>query len=164
MAWFRVQLTEEQQRIVNEERTSHPNLRVREKMLVLWLLHCGTHPAEGRRDRRRRSCHRPSVRGRVSRGRPGRPAAMGPPSPGRARWPPIASDPRVLREATGPHHGRGVRADLSTDRVAARSQPGAEVPQGHGPEVPAGPPDPRAAQKNLAEHVQIQAEFPRRPS
>jgi transposase len=42
MAWFRVQLSEEQQQIVNEERTSHPDLRVREKMLVLWLLHCGT--------------------------------------------------------------------------------------------------------------------------
>jgi len=42
MAWFRVQLTKEQQRIVNEERTSHPDLRVREKMLVLWLLHGGT--------------------------------------------------------------------------------------------------------------------------
>ena len=42
MAWFRVRLTEEPQRIVNEERTSHPDLRVREKMLVLWLLHCGT--------------------------------------------------------------------------------------------------------------------------
>jgi transposase len=42
MAWFHVQLTEDQQRIVNEERTSHPDLRVREKMLVLWLLHCGT--------------------------------------------------------------------------------------------------------------------------
>jgi transposase len=41
MAWFRVHLTEEQQRIVNEERVAHPNLRVREKMLVLWLLHCG---------------------------------------------------------------------------------------------------------------------------
>jgi transposase len=41
MAWFRVQLTEEQQRVVNEERVSHPNLQVREKMLVLWLLHCG---------------------------------------------------------------------------------------------------------------------------
>ena len=41
MAWLRVQLTEEQQRIVNEERTSHPNLRIREKMLVLWLLHNG---------------------------------------------------------------------------------------------------------------------------
>ena len=41
MAWFRVQLTEEQQRIVNEERASHPHPRVREKMLVLWLLHCG---------------------------------------------------------------------------------------------------------------------------
>jgi len=42
MAWFRVQLTEEQQRIVNAERVAHPNLRVREKMLVIWLLHCGT--------------------------------------------------------------------------------------------------------------------------
>jgi len=42
MAWFRVQLTEEQQRIVREERVAHPNPRVREKMLVLWLVHCGT--------------------------------------------------------------------------------------------------------------------------
>jgi transposase len=42
MAWFRVHLTEEQQGIVNEERVAHPDLRVREKMLVLWLLHCGT--------------------------------------------------------------------------------------------------------------------------
>jgi len=41
MAWFRVRLTEEQQRIVHEERVAHPNLRVREKMLVIWLLHCG---------------------------------------------------------------------------------------------------------------------------
>src|SRR2546430_12627559 len=41
MAWFRVRLTQEQQRIVNEERVAHPNLRVREKRLVLWLLHCG---------------------------------------------------------------------------------------------------------------------------
>jgi transposase len=42
MTWFRVRLTEEERRIVNEERGSHPNLRVREKMLVLWLLHCGS--------------------------------------------------------------------------------------------------------------------------
>jgi transposase len=41
MAWFRVRLTEEQQRVVNEERSSHPNARVREKMLVLLLLHNG---------------------------------------------------------------------------------------------------------------------------
>ena len=41
MAWLRVQLTEEQQRIVDEERSSHPNLRIREKMLVIWLLHSG---------------------------------------------------------------------------------------------------------------------------
>jgi len=41
MAWFRIQLTQEQQQIVDEERSSHPNLRVREKMLVIWLLHSG---------------------------------------------------------------------------------------------------------------------------
>ena len=41
MAWFRVQLTEQEQRVVNEERCCHPNLRSREKMLVLWLLHTG---------------------------------------------------------------------------------------------------------------------------
>jgi transposase len=34
-------LTEEEQRVVNEKRTSHPNPRVREKMLVVWLLHNG---------------------------------------------------------------------------------------------------------------------------
>ena len=41
MAWLRVRLTEEQQRIVNEERCAHPNPRVREKMLAVWLLHNG---------------------------------------------------------------------------------------------------------------------------
>jgi transposase len=41
MAWLRIRLTEEQQRIVNEERSAHPNLRIREKMLALWLLHNG---------------------------------------------------------------------------------------------------------------------------
>lgn len=41
MAWLRIHLTEEEQRVVNEERTSHPNPRIREKMLVVWLLHNG---------------------------------------------------------------------------------------------------------------------------
>jgi transposase len=41
MAWLRVQLTEEERRVVNEERTSHPNERIRERMLVLGLLHNG---------------------------------------------------------------------------------------------------------------------------
>src|SRR5436305_7748303 len=41
MARIHVQLDEEQQRVVNEERSSHPNSRVREKMLVLCLLHNG---------------------------------------------------------------------------------------------------------------------------
>ena len=41
MDWFRVRLTEEQQRVVNEERTFHPSPRIRERMLVLLLLHNG---------------------------------------------------------------------------------------------------------------------------
>ena len=41
MAWLRVQLTDEEQHVVNEERLSHPNERIRERMLVLWLLHNG---------------------------------------------------------------------------------------------------------------------------
>ena len=41
MRWFRVQLSEDEQRIVNEDRVSHPHPRLRQKMWVLWLLHCG---------------------------------------------------------------------------------------------------------------------------
>jgi transposase len=41
MGWLRVELTEEQQKVVNAERDSHPQDHVRRKMLVLWLLHCG---------------------------------------------------------------------------------------------------------------------------
>lgn len=41
MGWLRIELTEEQQQIVNAERDSHPQDHVRRKMLVLWLLHCG---------------------------------------------------------------------------------------------------------------------------
>ena len=41
MAWTRIRLDLEEQRIVNEERTSHPSLQVRDKMWTIWLLHCG---------------------------------------------------------------------------------------------------------------------------
>jgi transposase len=41
MAWLRIALTEEEQRVVNEERESRPEPHVRRKMLVLWSLHCG---------------------------------------------------------------------------------------------------------------------------
>lgn len=41
MAWLRVRLTADEQRLVNEERASHPNERIRERMLVLCLLHNG---------------------------------------------------------------------------------------------------------------------------
>ncbi len=41
MAWFRVDLTEDDQRVVSAERESHPVPHVRRKMWVLWSLHCG---------------------------------------------------------------------------------------------------------------------------
>jgi transposase len=41
MAVFRIALTEEEQRVVNAERDSHPEAHIRRKMLAVWLLHCG---------------------------------------------------------------------------------------------------------------------------
>jgi transposase len=41
MAVFRIDLTEDEQRVVNAERDSHSEAHVRRKMLVVWLLHCG---------------------------------------------------------------------------------------------------------------------------
>ena len=41
MAWFTIALTDDEQRVVNAERDSHPDAHVRRKMLVLWLLHHG---------------------------------------------------------------------------------------------------------------------------
>jgi transposase len=41
MAWLRIRLIEVQQQVDNEKRSGHPNPRVREKMLALWLLHIG---------------------------------------------------------------------------------------------------------------------------
>lgn len=41
MGWYRVELSEEQQGVVNAERDAHPDEHVRRKMLVLWLLHHG---------------------------------------------------------------------------------------------------------------------------
>jgi transposase len=41
MAVFRIALTEDEQRVVNAERDSHPDAHVRRKMLIVWFLHCG---------------------------------------------------------------------------------------------------------------------------
>ncbi len=153
MAWFRVRLTEEEQRVVNEERCCHPNLRIREKMLVLWLLHTGLtrqHAAKAV------GVSRATVQRYVAAFRQGgldglrqwnlsRPVSRAPAGVGRLS----RVDPRLLREATSHDHRRGVRTHLSTDRVAPRAQPGAQVPQGSGPEVLPGPCDPRAAQQKL---------------
>jgi transposase len=42
MKWLRIKLTEEEQRIVMNERESYPDPLVRRKLWALWLLHCGT--------------------------------------------------------------------------------------------------------------------------
>ena len=96
MEWLRVQLTEEQQRVVNEERRSHPNARIREKMLVLWLLHKGFTRQQaaqvvgiGRR-------HCPAVCGRISRGGLGWTAAVERQSSGQRNGRLSRLDPRVL--------------------------------------------------------------------
>lgn len=41
MGWFRVHLTEEEERVVAAERRDHPHEPTRRKMEVLWLLHHG---------------------------------------------------------------------------------------------------------------------------
>ena len=42
MPWLRINLTEDEQRIVVGERESYPDPLVRRKLWVLWSLHCGT--------------------------------------------------------------------------------------------------------------------------
>ena len=41
MAWLRIELTEDEQRIVLGERESHPNACVRRRLWAIWLLHSG---------------------------------------------------------------------------------------------------------------------------
>jgi hypothetical protein len=39
MEWFRISLTEEEQRVVMGERDSSPDRCIRRKLWVIWLLH-----------------------------------------------------------------------------------------------------------------------------
>ena len=128
-------------------------------MLVLWLLHNGVTRQDAAKIV---GVSRATVQRYVAAFRDGG-------LDGLRRWDPnrpvseMAAYRELIRESfekqPGLHRGRGGRTHLSTDRAATRSQPGAQVPQGHGPEIPARPRDPRAAQKNLAEHVEAQADF-----
>lgn len=42
MTWLRIDLTLDEQRLVLEEKDSHPDPFVRRRLWSLWLLHCGT--------------------------------------------------------------------------------------------------------------------------
>ena len=112
MAWFRVRLTEEEQRVVNEERCCHPNLRIREKMLVLWLLHTGLtrqHAAKAV------GVSRATVQRYVAAFRQGGLDGLrqwNHQSPGERDGRLSRVDPRLLREATSHDHRRGVRTHL----------------------------------------------------
>jgi transposase len=41
MGWFRVRLSNDEQRVVLDHRECHVDLLVRQRMWALWLLHCG---------------------------------------------------------------------------------------------------------------------------
>ena len=77
--------------LVNEERVAHPELRVREKMLVLWLLHCGHKREEAAKivGVSRTTVHRYVVAFRV--GGSGWPQVVRPPSSPERDWRLIAS-------------------------------------------------------------------------
>ena len=129
------------QRVVNEERCCHPNLRIREKMLVLWLLHTGLTRQQAAKAA---GVSRATVQRYVAAFRQGgldglRQWNLSRPVSEMAAYRELIAPPR---EATSHDHRRGVRTHLSTDRVAPRAQPGAQVPQGSGPEVLPGPSSP----------------------
>ena len=67
MAWFTIDLTDDEQEIVNQERDTHPQEHVRRKMLVLWLLHSGLTRQQGRHHcptRTRHAMSRPTNKAR----------------------------------------------------------------------------------------------------
>lgn len=45
-SWFKFDLTEAEIAVVLEERHSHPNRSIRERMNIVWILHQGTHRDE----------------------------------------------------------------------------------------------------------------------
>ena len=92
MAWFRVRTLTAEQQAASSMRSGSliPDLRVREKMLVLWLLHCGAKREEAATvvGVSRTTVHRYVAASRAGGLEPpqGRAITIVP----RARWPPIA--------------------------------------------------------------------------
>ena len=87
MEWLRVQLTEEQQRVVNEERRSHPNAPFGKRCSCFWLLHKGFTRQQAAQVVGIGQRHCPAVCGRISRGGLGWTAA-------------------VIRQSSGQRNGR----------------------------------------------------------
>ena len=149
MAWFRVRLTEEEQRVVNEERCCHPNLRIREKMLVLLLLHNGLTREQAAKTV---GVSRATVQRYVAAFRQGG-------LDGLRQWNlsrPV-SEMAAYRELIRASFEKQPATTIAEacERIfqltGLRRGPSqaAQVPQGSGPEVLPGPCDPRAAQQKL---------------
>ena len=156
MSWFKIALTDAEQRIVNVERDTHPDTHVRRKMLVLWLLHHG--------DTRQRAATVTGL-GRATVQRYVK-AYKGGGLDGLRRW-----------GVTGPvsdlaAHADTVRESLTTDPVRTLAEAADRIEQltgirrkptqtrvfltGIGFSLPAGPGNPDPPKKTLAEHVATQ--------
>ena len=159
MARFPIVLTDDEQKIVDAERDSHPESHVRRKMLALWLLHNEINRGKHRLDRGTGKGHRPAIRRCVPGGRARRTAALGCPRSGERHGLPLRCHPGFADRVPGADHRRGLRPHRGTDRAASRADPGARLPRGPGVPLAADPGHPGAAKKNLTEHVLEQKEF-----
>lgn len=160
MAWLRIALTEDEQRIVQGERESHTNACVRRRLWVLWLLHCGL--------KREQAAQIVGVCGVecATRRQPLRPGRLGGSADGGAGVPAdqrVGSasrrDPAVVGAAAGADHCGSVSADQRTHRRGTSADSSATILEGIGLEVAMCPRDSSASEKNLAEHAADQTVF-----
>ena len=150
MAVFRIALTEDEQRVVNAERDSHPEAHVRRKMLVVWLSALWPDTGESGRDRRPEPPDRPAVRRGLPYRRTGRAAAVGCPGPGQRPRRSYQRHPRGTHPPTRADGGRSRRADRTPDGAQAGTDPDPEVPEnGTGVPLATHPGDPVPAQDGL---------------
>ena len=159
MAWLRVQLSEAEQAIVKEELECHPNTHVRQRMLVLWLLHC---EVTRQKAARIAGVGRATVRRWVAAYRDGGLDAL-------RRWEvhEPESELAAYREqivelfTLQPARTVAEAAERIYQKTGVRRKPTQvrKFLERPGPEVAARAGDPHPPQKSLAEHVQEQSRF-----
>ena len=116
MAWFRVHLSEEEQRIVGEERREHPHEPTRRKMETLVAAAPWAYPRKGGEDCRRRLGDGETIRKRISGRRPRWSAALGEKGPNRFAGGPSRIARRIVSGTTSFKRGGGGRPHRAIDR------------------------------------------------